>query len=263
MISTDRLREIKLSFDYRAPRNQDFYPPRAVLLSPSFDPLSLALHDLSLAENLTTLTLNGENAISEMLFWPQRPIKRPVWPQLLDLDINFNMTTTEGEWYFVSGDSEDAQAESIEESPTSDRSGATDASSSESDLNDDSDFPDDYNEAREQRIVGDRPSSIFRTKADATKVNPLFAAAAHAAANMPRLQRMTLETQVRAINPFMFQFDFFAPGQETRFGHGSQDVGWPRLLWTVGPSGYVPEESTIEIWRQAKGKNGEIVSRVL
>lgn len=82
----------------------------------------------------------------------------------------------------------------------------------------------------------------------------LFEAAAQAAVQMPRLQRMTLKTEVKSSRMFTFGMTYFAPGERTGQGAGSRNVDMPRLDWVIGPWEYEPEESILEIWRQAKGE---------
>ena len=242
-------------------------PPNGVPPTPpSIDHLSLALHNLSLAEHLTNLTLGGGIVISEAFFWPEEPDHPPFWPQLLNLEVEFNMTTAEGGWFFIRCDEEEESEEEEQEENVpygwgSDNSASD--SSSQSEMSDNSDIPDAYHEKREERAVGDFPGRLFRDKADATKLNPFFAGAARAATQMPRLQRMTLVSKVQANNKFSFRMSFFAPGQKMYSGPGARDVDMARLVWAMGSSGYTPEESTVDIWRQAQDGHAELLSIVL
>ena len=65
---------------------------------------------------------------------------------------------------------------------------------------------------------------------------------------------MTLMTKVRASRMFGFAMNYFARGERTGWGAGSRNVDTVRLDWVVGPSGYEPQSSILEIWRQAKGE---------
>ena len=145
-----------------------------------------------------------------------------------------------------------------DESDTSSSDGSQ-ADDTTTEKNPDIDTPDTYNERRVARAIGNRPYRHFRGRADPGKLNPLFEAAAQGAAQMPRLQYMTLKTDVRAARYFTFRMTYFAPGERTGRGAGSRNVDISRLDWLIGRSGYEPKESILEIWRQAKG---EIVQSV-
>lgn len=169
------------------------------------------------------------------------------------------MNTADGDWYFtrdgyvsIGSDDDDAQSDTS----SSDGSQADDTTTKQ---NPDPDTPDTYNEKKVALAIGEKPYRHLRGRADPGKLNPLFAAAAQASAQMPRLQRMTLKTEVEASRIFTFAMTYFAPGERTGRGAGSRNVDMPRLDWVIGRSGYEPEESILEIWRQAKG---EIVQSV-
>ena len=186
---------------------------------PTTDYLSLALHAMSQSEKLTHLDLSDGIIISPSLFWPDTQAKQPYWPNLLWVRVMFSATTADGEWYFTHDDKADTESDSedIAESETSSAG----------------------------------PSAV---RADPGNLDPLLEAAARAAAQMPRLQCLTLETEIKASTLSIFAMTYLAPGERTGWGPGSWNVDRPRLNWAIGPSDYEPEESILEIWRQSKGE---------
>lgn len=261
MIPQSSLKRVALCFFNNPPDNQGLNPLSALMPSfPTTDHLSLAIHAISQSENLTHLDLGENIVISPSLFWPDTQTKQPSWPNLVSVKVVFSMNTADGEWYFTrdgyvnieSADDDDAESDTS----NSDGSQADDTTTKQ---NPDPDTPDTYNEKKVALAIGEKPYRHFRVRADPGKLNPLFEAAAQAAAQMPRLQRMTLKTEVKASRMFTFAMTYFAPGERTGRGAGSRNVDMPRLDWVIGRSGYEPEESILEIWRQAKG---EIVQSV-
>ena len=163
------------------------------------------------------------------------------------------MTTAEGGWYFTRDNSVNDSSDD-DGDDDDDTSSADDTNTTTIYQDPDPSTPDTYNSKKIALAIGDLPHRHFRRKADPDKLNPLFKAAAQAAAQMPRLQRMTLKTEVRASRMFTFSMRYFAPGERADRGAGSRNVDVPRLEWVVGPSEYVPSEAILEIWRRAKGE---------
>lgn len=168
------------------------------------------------------------------------------------------MNTADGDWYFTRDNNvnlESKNDDDDDDDAESDTSGfdGSEADDTTTKQNSDPDAPDTYNEKNVAQAIGEEPYRHFRGRADPGKLNPLFEAAAQAAAQIPRLQRMTLKTEVRAFRMFTFSMTYFAPSERTGRGAGSRNVDMPRLDWVIGPSGYKPEESILEIWRHAKG----------
>ena len=168
------------------------------------------------------------------------------------------MNTADGDWYFTRDDSVNAESDDDENNDPAESDTSSSDSSEADDIitkqDPDPDTPDTYNDRKFALAIGEEPRRHFRSRADHGKLNQLFEAAARAAAQMPRLQCMTLITKVRASPTFSFRMDYLAPGQQSGWGSGSRNVGMPRLVWLVGPSRYEPEASILEIWRQAKGE---------
>lgn len=180
------------------------------------------------------------------------------------------MTTADGGWYFTRDNNVNDSSDDDDDDDDEHTSSADD-SSSEADntttttavyQDPDPSIPDTYKRKKIALAIGETPHRHFRSKADPDKLNQLFKAAAQAAAQMPRLQRMTLKTEVKASRMFTFSMMYCAPGERAGRGAGSRnmDVDVPRLDWVVGPSGYVPSEAILEVWRRAKG---EVVQSVV
>ena len=259
MIPQGSLKRIALGWYNHSPDNQELSHLSALIPSlPTTDHLSLAIHAVSQSETLTHLELGDHIVISPSLFWPDNQTKRPSWPNLLTVNVIFSMNTADGDWYFTRDDSvniksDDDDDDDDAESDTS-SSDVSEADDTITKQDPDPDTPDTYNDRNVALAIGDEPYRHFRSKADPGKLNPLFEAAARAAAQMPRLQRMTLMTKVRASKMFVFAMNYFAPGERTGWGAGSRNVDVARLDWVIGQSGYEPEESVLEIWRRAKAE---------
>lgn len=259
MIPQGPLKRVAIDFWNKPPNNQELNPISALMPSfPTTDHLSLAIHAISQSENLTHLDLGDEIVISPSLFWPDHEAKVPSWPNLIWVKIVFSMNTANGDWYFSRDDNANIESDDDDDDDDDDTvsslSEAAEADDIMTEQNPDPDIPDTYNVKRVAFATGEHPFRHFRSKANPDKLNPLFTAAAMAAAQMPRLQRMTLKTEVRATRTFYFIMTYFAPGERTDRGAGSRNVELSRLDWMVGPSGYEPLESILEIWKQAKGE---------
>ena len=174
---------------------------------------------MSQSENLTHLDLGDGTIVSPSLFWPDTQAKEPCWPNLLWVKVVFSETTADGERYFTHDDKADTESNS-------------------------------------EDVTGSGTSSAGASavKAEPGKLNPLFEAAARAAVQMPRLQRMTLETEIKTSRLSIFAMTYLSPSELTACGPGSRNADTSRLDWVIGSSDYEPEESILEIWRQAKGE---------
>ena len=262
MIPQGSLKRIALGFFNLPPNNQDFNPASVLMpSSTTTDQLSLAIHAISQFEHLTHLELAQRIVISPLLFWPDTQIKPPYWPNLVSVEIAFSMNTADGGWYFTRENNANDKSHDDDDDASTDTSSAdgSEADDDSTTTNQDPDIPDTYNATKVAFAIGEEPYSHFRTKADPDKLDPLFEAAARAAAQMPRLRRMWLKTYVYPPGMFDFAMAYLAPGEMISQGPGSGDVDVPRLEWVVGASGYEPAESILELWRRAKG---EVVQRV-
>ena len=256
MIPQGSLRQVAIDYFNKPPDNQELNASSALIPSlPTSDRLSLSIHAISLSERLTHLELGDSIVISPLLFWPSVQTKEPSWPNLVSVKVNFSMNTVDGDWYFTRDDNEDLESDDDDDAE-SDTSSSDTSESDDSDTkqNSDPDTPDTYNGKKVALAIGEEPYRHFRSRADPGKLNELFEAAARAGAHMPRLQRMTLRTEVKASRMFTFAMNYVAQGERTGQGAGSRNVDMPRLDWVIGSSGYEPEESILEIWRQAKGE---------
>ncbi|KAF4541602.1 uncharacterized protein LTHEOB_8597 [Lasiodiplodia theobromae] len=174
-----------------APQDEAFEPPRLSDAGGAADPLSLALHRLSLSPHLATLRISGALTIDPSLFWPPPPppdaggstTPPPSWPSLTTLVVKFSMVAPDGGWYFtgapgqVPPDDNDSDDDSLDSDPSWDF-GATQRTSTRA------------------IAAGMYPTRWFRRTPDAARINPLFLAVARAASRMPRLE--WLEVSVRA-----------------------------------------------------------------
>lgn len=255
------MKTFHLSFYNESPSNQSFLwhgSPRPVLVFQ--DDLSLALHKFSQSTSIEEIELEGPIVISPSLFWPSNPKTTPFWPNLTSFHVSFNLTTLDGEWYFVR-DPDVSVEESVVEEDVDDENESDDSDDSEfSLLSDDSLAPDTFNERKEARAAGDLPFRYFRTKPDDEKINPLLTAMARAADRMPKLQRMFLKADLFCNSVYAyFEVEYLAPG-ETSWNCPDKEDGdeeKPRLYWHVGR--WRPEDEVLRLWREAKGVNGEIL----
>ncbi|MDI1487992.1 MAG: hypothetical protein OHK93_007266 [Ramalina farinacea] len=264
MIPYGLLKQISLQYFNQSPNNQELNSSSALIPScPQIDHLSLALYTISQAKYLTHLDLGAAVVISPSLFWPETQIKPPSWPNLVSVELDFSMNTADGDWYFVREDS-DTEVESNNDNADLEAGAIT------TEQNPDPDIPDTYNENIVALATGQKPYRHYRIRADPGKLNPLFVAAAKAAACMPRLQRMSLSTVVKGSTErrspwrrlkhswgFTFAMTYSEALGERTGGSAAgsrsfDDVS--RLDWAVGLSGYEPEESILELWRLAKGE---------
>ena len=258
MIPQGSLERVALDWYSHPPDNQELNHLSALIPSlPTIDHLSLAIHAVSQSENLTHLELGDYIVISPSLFWPDTQTKRPSWPNLVSVNVVFSMNTADGDWYFMRDDNVNVESDDDDDDDAESDTSSSDGSEADGitiKQDPDPDIPDTYNDRNVALAIGDEPHRHFRSRANPGKLNPFFEAAAHAAAQMPRLQCMTLMTKVRASRMFVFAMNYFAPGERSGWGAGSKNVDMARLEWLVGQSGYEPEESILEIWRRAKGE---------
>ncbi|KAL9578752.1 MAG: hypothetical protein Q9212_005524 [Teloschistes hypoglaucus] len=258
-ISCPSLREITLSFYQEDPSNQYSSPPSALLPSePSTDHLSRALYGLSQSSTLTSLILSPI-IISPELYWPTNsPSTPPAWPSIQHHHVEFDMSTPDGEWYFVRDPSTPIDDE--EDFSDSDDSGDDD-DDTESDSASEDEFysrPDTYHDHRERRAVGHYPIRQFRTLPSDAHITPLLIAMARAAAQMPKLQNMSLKTSSRDPNGAGFEIHFYGAGFASRTGKYVVQTAEARLNWYVGS--WRPTEEILNIWRE--GKEGLLIEFV-
>ncbi|KAL8677527.1 MAG: hypothetical protein Q9186_006039 [Xanthomendoza sp. 1 TL-2023] len=268
-LSGPQLRDFGLSFYHRAPSNQYFSPPSALLPSaPSIDHLSRALHTVSQSPGLTTLKLQPI-VLSPDLYWPQNPSATPTWPNLRQFHVLFDMVTPDGDWYFTRDPTKPIEDETVNDTDDIDNTDNTDdtddpngVDNDEDETNTDSDtassetfHPDKFNKKREARAVGDYPIRKFRTIPSDAHINPLLLAMARAASQMRKLQSISLKCSVRSSSGPRFIIVFYAAGQKCKFDSGPEETDRARLYWFVGS--WRPAEEVLKIWRE--GKEGLLV----
>ncbi|KAI4117730.1 MAG: hypothetical protein LQ338_007500 [Usnochroma carphineum] len=249
-LSGPSLRDFTLGFYHKDPSNQYFSPPSALLPSePSIDHLSRALHTLSQSVSLTSLTLNPI-VISPDLYWPTNPSKPPVWPNIRHYHVEFDMTTPDGDWYFIRDPSKPVEDDEGA-NDSDDHNNAQDESDTDSDTaSSDSWRPDTFNERLEARAVGDYPIRAFRTLPSDSHINPLALAMARAAAQMPQLQSMSLTSSMRDPDGAGFELFFHAGSHVSNLDSEPEDANKARLYWVVGS--WRPEEEVLKVWREGK-----------
>tara|TARA_R110002003_G_scaffold45_20_gene3655 strand:- start:14001 stop:15425 length:1425 start_codon:yes stop_codon:yes gene_type:complete len=220
------------TFYHAAPIDQRRTCPSIVPMDFSFDPFSAALRMFS--QNLTTLTLNAH--LDSTLFWPspdEQDALNPSWPHLKSLDVEINMISPSGDWYFTGprpADHEDDDAE--------------------------------------RGIIGDADREYdytnFRVHPDPQTFDPFLAAFAKAVAKMPVLEYFMLTSELTE-GTAKLHILYNAPGKEAEFGdEGPEDLQCRRIYYAceVGKV-WVPEAETAEGLKGA-GKEkfgGEAIER--
>ncbi|KAL9628113.1 MAG: hypothetical protein Q9204_006102 [Flavoplaca sp. TL-2023a] len=246
------LREFQLKYYLEDPSNHYFSPPSILLPSePSVDHLSLALHTLSLSQNLTSLSLDPV-CISPSIYWPSSLTDPPSWPNLRHHFVEFEMTTPDGKWYFVRDPSAPIDDDENEgDSPDRDAPPSTDSDSDPDTNSEASRIPDTYRERREAVATGDWPVRMFRTLPDETLINPLLIAMARAAGQMPKLQSMGLSSTMRDTSGQVFCVSYIAKNFESPTGSDPGGFETPRIDWSVGS--WRPISVILDVWRKEKG----------
>ena len=237
LLSRHSLRMFSLNFNDEDSSNHYFSPPTALLPSePSTDHLSRVLHRLSQSPSLISFDLDSI-VISPDLYWPTNLSTPPMWPKLRHFHVTFDMTTPDGHWDFVpspakpgdtSDEDDDDDHESVTESDSSDSDSTSTSTSS-------SLRPDTFLPRREDRAAGDFSIRHFRTLPCDAHMNPLLIAMARAAAHMPQLQRISLETTMRDHDGGAgFEIYFHGLGQRTKLDCEPGDAEKARLYLVVG-----------------------------
>ena len=264
-IKTQSLTQVYISITQYPTRNEDYPAPTALHASdPSTDHLSEALHQLSLAPCLKHFSITGFAVISQVLFWPKPGAEHvPTWPNLEVFQVQFDMKTPDGGWYYLHGGQPRYLKREIQTADGEDDENE-EAAAEEEDLHEDEDeFSEHYLEedaiaAREK--LGESPYNPTRNIPDTTKLVPLFRALAQAAGRMPKLRLLMvapISTQPRRIGCEVF---FAAPGvfgihdkrvtKETR--RREEMKGTYRLVCI----GSAADETCLDIWREEEAKMG-------
>ncbi|KAL8641208.1 MAG: hypothetical protein Q9226_008663, partial [Calogaya cf. arnoldii] len=213
--------------------------------------LAMALPTIS-GPSLRKFTLGYyQDEPSNQYFSPPRTLLASApTPKLKIFDVEFNMTAADGEWYFI----RDPTVPMGEDEAANDSDNPDDFNT-ESDTNSDSTSsdafrPDPFNEIKEARSVGDYPIRGFRTLPSDDRINPLLLAMARAAACVPELREMALDSTMQTAG---FSIYFSAAGYVNCSSHlisAPEEIGKPRLYWWVGS--WRPDNELQKIWRQGK-----------
>ena len=196
--------------------------------------------------------------ITPEIYWPDNLSSSLAWPELRNFHVKFNRVAPNGDWYFIR-DPTQPREEDIDEREETDEEDEFD--SDDSDDSYDPLVPDSFYERREERRVGNLPLRFFRTMPDSEKITPFLVAMARAAGQMPKLQRMSLETELVSEGQAHFELQYLAPGQQCDLDSEPGDSEKPRLYLLVGK--WRPEEEIIKLWTEHKGVDGDIIVRYL
>ncbi|KAM5346919.1 hypothetical protein ACJ41O_009924 [Fusarium nematophilum] len=172
--------------------NHAWHPGDLTSENKAGDPLCTAIREATGGfKSLTSLAISG--CLGRSLFWPgpSAPLPQPFWQNLERLDLQFDMTTPSGGWYFKAR----TPAEHIDAPPAS-----TDATallppgygySEEEDVVAALQYSDSENERRSGASM-----CLFRWVPDETTIVPLVEAFGRACAQMPALRIASLTTTI-------------------------------------------------------------------
>lgn len=200
-VPTEHLVDFSVHIPSFCPDNE-LRPAPNVLGQDAIDHLSLALHRLLRAPNLTSFGIHDGTTISPGLF---RPIEDEHFPNLEHVQIDFTRCAPDGEWYF-DGDPTDVAHSSDEEEEEGER--------------DSDDYDPEHFSSRAEQVAklacGAAPIRPYRCKAVPERVRPLFVAAAEAAQRMPRLRAFGLRTRLEVEEEDVGEcsVNYAAPGVE-------------------------------------------------
>ena len=259
MISHRFLTNIRIKFANDPIQNHYRKPSSALQpFALGIDHLSLALHRLSLSPNLKHVSL-GVTTISPCVFWPGKDREGganaeepPFWPRLETYQVRSGIVAADGDWLYRPADDHD---------PSRDWDRVLNP------VDDPEDWkwkeflphkpdPQDYFDGElsnpymydvceqymfsEDYPVGDLPGRRFRTLPSPAKLNPWFEAMALAGTRMPSMQ--------------LFEVSICPPQDGSRVDVAfSTKRGRKEFEWEDQSKTYRPEESTIELWKHARG----------
>lgn len=95
----------------------------------------------------------------------------------------------------------------------------------------------------------DDASSVYRDFPSDPCINPLLLAMARAAAQMPKLEHMSLDSSLSDVDA-SFEINYYAPGIFSDWGPEDEDEESPRLYWAVGS--WRPAENILKQWWKSK-----------
>jgi hypothetical protein len=213
-------------FDQRT-TGQSIIPPGF-----AYDPLSAGLRTFS--QNLTSLTLSAH--LDSTFFWPsETEIKAvaPIWPFLQKLDVNFDMVTSSGQWYFT------GPRPAYHES-------------------------DDPARGIVGGSAGDSDYTNYREHGDPATISQLLAAFAKAVQKMPVLEHFMLTSEL-GHGKGRFHISYYAPGRLAEWGDKDKDdLRVRRVYYEVGAV-WRPDDETMQGLRDAGSEKfgEEVIERFL
>ena len=303
------LRKIAFYLDHVPPRNHSFRVPRATESHcPQDDELSRALRAfLQQSPCLESIEIGSVfgASITPSFFWPSDDERAaaPRWPALQKLVVHISAVAPDGTWLFVGrgcrgrevgggADGEDA----VDSGSGNDECYGSDDSSFSSRLGEEYYYfpdnwrevyslraereyyysPDNWRERYSSRANRDRaiaetgwPVNAWRQRPHMGRVQPLFVAAAKAAAAMPRLRalQVTLQHNVPCAMTFAAARERLYSWSGDRYGwrvEASKDRGdlaRPKAV-AYTPRGYRLQDSELRcIWKASKGPETGFVAK--
>ncbi|KAF8252100.1 hypothetical protein K440DRAFT_658340 [Wilcoxina mikolae CBS 423.85] len=233
------LRSFELMFPYHEPLNHDF---NHLSLESDHLTLALSLH-LSKSPYLTWLYLSGPMVISEKIFDAE-------WPALMYFDIALSTATSNGEWYYE-GNSEEWDNDGDYDLESDDENDSVHSSDSYH-----SEVADSYLPNREAWAEGDIPSRTYRTRL-APRFNTFLLAMGTAVNRMPKVKRLSVETNVKSQGSF--EAYFYSEGEKAGAVNyeRDEDVGKRRWYVTVGRKAeWVLTPEVRAVWDEVAGVGG-------
>jgi len=251
-----------VSFLHNAPSNHHALPAPMIPTSKrQDDPFSTALRKLSQSPNLKSLNFSG--VIDPSFFWPSSSSpseNQLIWPALETLHVTFDITSPSGTWYFERdpNDQLDESTAADDNPPAWD--GMDSDSATESTSFTSGDDPDDFDPAREEFFTGQQPVCTFRGIPNNQTLPPLLEAMAKAAAQMPKLQALSLSIYLDA-KEVEWAVSYYAPDRCPWVSQGeADDLPKRRLYWEVG--NWRPDPELSALWRKVQADSGvEMVER--
>lgn len=209
------------TFNNEPPQDHNFSPDN--ITDQGVDALSSRLHEFS--QQLETLGLYGMTIGNELFWQPGSSDKRPSWPDLTTIDIQYTPSTPSGKWLFVD---------------RSDRNEYDYYESSDSDPH--NEFPEYV-----RTVLEDRSGKPFREVSVPGLFNSLYMAVGQAALCMPKLEFLRMEAE--------------SGRGHHRFRYSSEDeayANWSDLL------GFQPEERVLNLWKQVAFKHtgGDLIVKL-
>jgi hypothetical protein len=190
--------------DQRVPACPSIVPPGL-----TYDPLSAGLRLFS--QNLTSLTLGVQ--VDSTLFWPsddESDAAAPTWPHLRELEVEFNMVSPSGAWYFTGT------------------------------------LPADYDPISKGIFFddGETDHTNYREYVDDT-LHPFLCAFTKALKHMPLLERYELSCKLH-VTKGSFHMCYYAPGEAADEGDEDEDDVKFRRLYFEGGKEWRPDHEIMQ-----------------